>query len=44
MIEFLKHFTGACGEGHPSVLWLILSGSPVIGYIIYTIREYLKNS
>jgi hypothetical protein len=38
VIEFLKHTFGLCGEAHPSLL-TILMGTPVIGYIIYKIKE-----
>ena len=41
MVEFLKHFFGFCGEPHPSVL-TILMGTPVVGYMIYNIRQYIK--
>ena len=39
MIEFLKHFFGFCGESHPSV-WNLLIGTPVLGYIIFKIKNY----
>ena len=42
MIEFLKHATGLCGEPHPSLLTLLM-GTPVLGYVIYKIRQ-LKNN
>ena len=38
MIEFIKHLTGACGEPHVSLLTVIAS-TPIIGYIIYKIKE-----
>lgn len=41
MIEFLKHALGVCGEPHPSLLTLLL-GTPVLGYIVYNIKEKLK--
>ena len=42
MIEFLRHATGLCGEPHPSLLTLLM-GTPVLGYIVYKIRQ-LKNN
>ena len=41
MIEFLKYATGLCGEPHPSLL-TILCGTPILGYIIYKIKNYGK--
>ena len=41
MIEFLKHLFGFCGEGHPNIL-TILIGTPVLGYILYQIKNYLN--
>ena len=41
MIEFLKHATGMCGEPHPSLLTM-LYGSPIIGYVIYRVKNYGK--
>tara|TARA_B100000519_G_C14243062_1_gene438349 strand:+ start:1309 stop:1434 length:126 start_codon:yes stop_codon:yes gene_type:complete len=41
MIEFLKHALGVCGEPHPSLLTLLL-GTPILGYIVYNIKEKLK--
>ena len=41
MIEFLKHTLGLCGEAHPSLLTIIAS-TPIIGYIIYQIKNYLN--
>ena len=38
MIEFLKHTLGVCGEAHPSLI-TILASTPIIGYIIYKIKE-----
>ena len=38
MIEFLKHGLGLCGEAHPNLLTIIVS-TPIIGYIIYKIKE-----
>ena len=38
MIEFLKHIFGFCGEAHPSLLTIIAS-APILGYIIYKIKE-----
>ena len=42
MIEFLRHSTGLCGEPHPSLLTLLM-GTPVLGYVVYKIRQ-LKNN
>ena len=42
MIEFLRHATGLCGEPHPSLLTLLI-GTPVLGYVVYKIRQ-LKNN
>jgi len=39
MVEFLKHFFGVCGDGHPSVLWL-LSGGAVVWYYLKHNIEY----
>ena len=41
MIEFLKHLTGACGEPHMSLL-TILASTPLIGYVVYQIRNLWK--
>ena len=41
MIEFLKHAIGICGEPHPSLLTLLM-GTPVLGYLIYKIKNYGK--
>jgi len=41
MIEFLRHITGLCGEPHPSLLTLLM-GTPVLGYVIYKIKNYGK--
>tara|TARA_Y100001973_G_C5153260_1_gene309298 strand:- start:427 stop:552 length:126 start_codon:yes stop_codon:yes gene_type:complete len=41
MIEFLKHLTGLCGEPHPSLL-TILMGTPVLGYVVYKIKNKFK--
>mgnify|MGYP003155306396 CR=1 FL=1 len=41
MIEFLKHALGLCGEPHMSLL-TILMGTPIIGYIVYNLKEILK--
>ena len=38
IIEFLRHALGLCGEPHPSLLTL-LGGFPVLGYLIYKIKE-----
>ena len=41
MIETLKHVLGICGEPHPNLL-MLLYGSPIIGYIVYKIKNYGK--
>ena len=41
MIEFLKHAIGICGEPHPSLLTM-LYGTPVLGYVVYKIKSYVK--
>ena len=38
MIEILKHTLGLCGEAHPSLITILVS-TPIIGYIIYKIKE-----
>ncbi len=38
MIEFLRHALGLCGEPHPN-LWTLLMGTPVVGYILYKIKN-----
>ena len=40
-IHFIKHALGLCGEPHPSLLTLLL-GTPILGYIVYNIKEKLK--
>ena len=40
MIEFIKHALGLCGESHPNLLTILL-GTPVLGYIIYKIKNYV---
>ena len=42
MIEFLRHATGLCGAPHPSLLTLLM-GTPVLGYVIYKVKQ-LKNN
>ena len=42
MIESLRHATGLCGEPHPSLLTLLM-GTPVLGYVIYKVKQ-LKNN
>jgi len=37
MIEFIKHALGLCGEGHPSLIWLIAGGSTMIYYLKHNI-------
>ena len=39
MIEFLRHATGLCGEPHPSLLTLLM-GTPVLGYVIYKVKQF----
>ena len=41
MLEFLKHATGMCGEPHHSLLTLLM-GTPVVGYIIYKVKEKIN--
>ena len=41
MIEFLRHFTGLCGEPHPSLLTLLM-GTPVLSYILYKYKKKTK--
>ena len=41
MIEFIKHLTGACGVPHVSLLTIIAS-TPIIGYILYQIKNFLN--
>ncbi len=41
MIEFLKHSLGLCGEPHPSLLTILIS-APIIGYIVYHIRNFFN--
>jgi len=51
MVEFLRHFFGFCGEGHPSLLYL-LTITPLIALRVYfknlvriilTLKNYLKH-
>ena len=42
MIEWLRHFLGLCGEPHTSLLTLLM-GTPVLGYVVYRIKQ-LKNN
>ena len=44
MVEFIRHITGCCGEGHPSLLYII--GVPtflilVKSYIIKTYKLFM---
>jgi hypothetical protein len=39
MIEFIKHIFGFCGEGHPSLIYLLGSG-PLIAIGIYFKQIY----
>ena len=41
MLETLKHFTGLCGEPHPSLLTLIF-GTPIFGYLYYNFKNKKK--
>ena len=41
IIHFFKHALGLCGEPHPSLLTLLM-GTPVLGYVIYRIKNYGK--
>ena len=41
MIEFLRHALGLCGEPHPN-LWTLLMGTPVLGYLMYRIKNKNK--
>jgi len=41
MIEWLRHALGLCGEPHPSLLTLLM-GTPMLGYVIYRIRQIRK--
>ena len=38
MIEFIKHTLGFCGEGHPSLIWLLASGGAVFYYLKHNIQ------
>ena len=42
MIEFLRHALGLCGEPHPSLLTFLM-GTPVLGWIIYKVKQLKKN-
>jgi hypothetical protein len=37
MIEFIKHALGLCGEGHPSMIWLMAGGSTMLYYLKHNI-------
>jgi len=37
-IESIKHLFGFCGEPHPSILWLLGSGSIVLYFIKHNIK------
>ena len=41
MVEWLRHMLGLCGEPHPSLITLLM-GTPMLGYIIYKIRQIRK--
>jgi len=41
MIEWLRHSLGLCGEPHPSLITLLM-GTPMLGYVIYKIRQIRK--
>lgn len=38
MIEFIKHTLGFCGEGHPSILWLLSTGGVIYYYFKHNIQ------
>ena len=38
MIEFIKHFLGICGEGHPSLIWAFIGGSGILYYLKHNIQ------
>jgi len=38
MVEFIRHLFGACGEGHPSILWFLGPGALVWYYIKHNIQ------
>ena len=42
MIEFLRHALGLCGEPHPSLLTFLM-GTPVLGYLMYKIKNELND-
>ena len=41
MVEWLRHMLGLCGEPHPSLITLLV-GTPMLGYVIYKIRQIRK--
>tara|TARA_R100000697_G_scaffold103107_1_gene116082 strand:- start:62 stop:253 length:192 start_codon:yes stop_codon:yes gene_type:complete len=41
MVEWLRHMLGLCGEPHPSLITLLM-GTPMLGYVIYKIRQIRK--
>ena len=41
MIEVVRNATGLCGQPHPSLLTMLM-GTPVLGYVIYKIKNYGK--
>jgi hypothetical protein len=45
MIEALRHSLGMCGEAHPNIFTLLLSGlgiSPALNYIYFKVKSYDK--
>jgi len=38
MLETIKHTFGFCGEPHPSILWLIGSGS----FLLYVLKHNIN--
>jgi hypothetical protein len=40
--ETIKHMLGLCGEGHPSLLWLLASGSAIIYWLKHNIKYCWK--
>ena len=46
MIEAIRHSLGMCGEAHPNIFTLLLSGFgvvPIFNYIYYKLKSYDKN-
>lgn len=40
MVEFIRHITGCCGEGHPSLLYIL--GIPTFFLLVraYIVKAY----